>query len=231
MTVENGNPYQGTPEWLAERCGYMTASNAYKVLSRTKAGKPLADYEKYCNQLIAERLTGLTTEVFYSKEMQWGTDHEDEARQTYALLTNPMQIETTGFIKHPAIEFLGASPDGLVDDDGLVEIKCPNTSTHIERLRSGEIPEMYRFQMAIQLICTGRKWCDFVDFDPRIENPKAKIMIKRFTLDDKERADIETKCLEFLQKVKDEYDRVCQNDTENDTNDTENDTEDEIIAF
>jgi len=210
--MSEGNEFQRTAEWYQDRLGHLTASSAFKVLERTAKGKPTAKYEDYLNELVAERLTGLPTEVFVNKDMQWGIEHEEEAKKAYIMRTNPMILENVGFIKHPTVKFLGASPDGLVDDDGLVEIKCPKTATHIKRLRTGEIPEEYRYQMALQMICTGRKWCDYVDFDPRIEDPRAQIMIVRYTIAEEEKKNILESCRAFLDEVQQECDRLCSKD-------------------
>lgn len=157
---------QGTDAWLMERCGKVTASRISDVMAKTKTGYS-ASRSNYMGQLAAERLTGVPRQSFTSAAMQWGTETEPQARAMYELETGNTVVET-GFHDHPAIEGTGASPDGLVFDDGLVEIKCPNTDTHIETLRGGKIDRKYLLQMHWQMICTGRQWCDFVSFDPRM---------------------------------------------------------------
>lgn len=157
---------QGTPEWLQERCGKVTASRIADVMAKTKTGVS-ASRANYMADLIAERLSGVPKVHFTNAAMQHGTETEPQARAMYALETG-QEVTETGFHPHPAIEGCGASPDGLVGDDGLVEIKCPNTSTHIETLRGAKIDRKYLLQMQWQMICTGREWCDFVSFDPRL---------------------------------------------------------------
>ena len=157
---------QRTPEWFAQRAGKVTASRIADVMAKTKTGYG-AGRANYMADLIAERLTGEAKQGFTNAAMQWGTDTEPQARAMYELETGLTVVET-GFVLHPAIEGTGASPDGLVGDTGLVEIKCPNTATHIATLRGAKIDRKYLLQMHWQMICTGRDWCDFVSFDPRL---------------------------------------------------------------
>lgn len=145
---------QGSPDWFAVRLGKVTASRVADVIAKTKTG-PSASRANYMAELIAERLTGTTGERFQNAAMQWGSDQEDAARQSYAF-EHDRDVETVGFVPHPTIAMTGASPDGLVGLDGLVEIKCPNTATHIETLIGGTIPGKYQTQMLWQMACTGR---------------------------------------------------------------------------
>lgn len=157
---------QGTPEWHALRCGKVTASRIADVCAKTKTGWG-ASRENYMAELIAERLTGQQAEGFQSAAMKWGSQTEQQARDAYEFYRGAT-IEKIAFVDHPRIAMSGASPDGLVGDDGHVEIKCPNTATHIETLLSGRIERRYVFQMQWQMACTGRKWNDFISFDPRM---------------------------------------------------------------
>jgi putative phage-type endonuclease len=157
---------QRTDEWFAARLGDVTASRVSDVVARIKTGWG-ASRQKYKDDLIAERLTQMPTNMFTNAAMQWGIDTEDDAALYYEFMTD-YEVETVGYIKHPVIERAGASPDRLVNDVGLVEIKCPNTSTHVETIRTQTIPKKYRLQMQWQMACTEREWCDFVSFDPRI---------------------------------------------------------------
>ena len=160
---------QGTPEWFADRCGKVTASKIADVMATTKTG-PGAARKNYMAQLLTERLTGAVADSYTNSAMQWGTDTEPQARAMYELQTG-LEVAEVGFVPHPAIEGTGASPDGLVGADGLLEIKCPTSATHIETLRGGSIDRKYLLQMHWQMICTGREWCDFVSFDPRLPAP------------------------------------------------------------
>lgn len=157
---------QRTEEWFAARLGKVTASRVADVITRTKTGYG-ASRANYMAQLICERLTGKQGETYQNAAMAWGTEQEPFARGAYEAQTG-LLVEETGFVPHPTITMAGASPDGLIGDHGLVEIKCPNTATHIETLMSDTVPGKYETQMQWQMACTDRKWCDFVSYDPRM---------------------------------------------------------------
>lgn len=157
---------QRTHEWFQQRLGKVTASCIHKVTAKTKTGWG-ADRANYHAQLVAERLTGVATEGFSNAAMQWGTDTEPQARAMYSLEAVGEVVEV-GFLDHPRIAFSGASPDGLVEDRGMVEIKCPNTATHIAALTGAPIDRKYLYQMQWQMACADRDWCDFASFDPRM---------------------------------------------------------------
>jgi len=186
---------QQSAEWFAARLGKVTASRVADVIARTKTG-PSASRANYMAELVAERLTGARGETFTNAAMQWGTDNEAEARMAYEFRTDAT-VEQVGFILHPTIDMAGASPDGLVLTDGLVEIKCPNTATHIETLLTGSIPGKYETQMLWQMACTGRSWCDFASFDPRLPE-EMRLFVKRFDRDDKRISEMEEQVREFL---------------------------------
>lgn len=189
---------QGSDEWKALRIGKVTASRVSDVVAKTKTG-PAASRKNYGAQLIAERLTGVVVDGFQSKEMQHGVETEPQARAAYAFYVDA-DVEQVDFVPHPAIPMSGASPDGLVGEDGLVEFKCPNTATHIETLLGGTIPGEYITQMQWQMACTGRQWCDFVSFDPRMPG-NMQIFIQRVARDDKRIAELEASVSEFLAEV------------------------------
>lgn len=156
-------PDQRTEDWFSARMGCVTASAVYQVM--TKGGG--ATRRNYMMKLLCERLTGKQEDFYTNAAMQRGTDLEPIARSAYEIDKGVMTQET-GFVLHPDIKSFGASPDALVNGDGLLEIKCPNTSTHIDFLQGGEIDKKYIWQMQAQMACTGRKWCDFVSFDDRL---------------------------------------------------------------
>jgi putative phage-type endonuclease len=172
---------QGTPEWLRERAGRVTASRIADVMSKGRGSEPSATRKNYMAQIVAEVLTGEPSPSYSNAAMQWGTDTEPQARAMYEIETG-VDVAEVGFVPHPRIEGSGASPDGLVGDDGLVEIKCPNTATHIETLRGAPIDRKYLLQMHWQMLCTGRKWCDFVSFDPRLP-VEMQMHVRRVHLD------------------------------------------------
>lgn len=201
--MTESNPLQRTPEWLHQRAGCLTASRAAAVLCRSKrTGEPLQAYYDLQDQIIAERITGDSIGIGTTAAMQWGIDHEDDARTAYEAHTGEV-VDLAGFILHPSIPWLGASPDGLVGDDGLVEIKCPNTTTHLRRIAARIVPHEYRPQMLVQMLCTGRKWCDFVDYDPRLGAPweRHRFWTIRYTPTTQELEDAEAKCRAFLAEV------------------------------
>ncbi len=189
---------QRSPEWFSARAGKVTASCIYKVMARTKTGFG-ADRANYHAQLVAERLTGVTAESFSNAAMAWGTDTEPQARAMYSLEADAPIIEV-GFIDHPAIVFAGASPDGLVGERGLVEIKCPNTATHISTLTGAGIDRKYLYQMQWQMACCEREWCDFASFDPRLPH-EMQMHVRRVERDDTLIAELETEIAAFLADV------------------------------
>lgn len=186
---------QRTDEWFAARLGKVTASKVADVMARTKTGYS-ASRENYMAQLVVEQITGTRQESFTNSAMQWGTDQEPFARGAYEAATGNM-VEEVGFVNHPTIEMAGASPDGLIGDDGCVEIKCPNTATMIETLLTGTIPQKYFAQMQFQMACADRSWCDYVVFDPRMP-AKAQLFVKRVPRDDEFIADMEAEIKKFL---------------------------------
>lgn len=172
---------QRTDEWFQARCGKFSASEIIN-LKEGKNGYVTAARKNLIASKVCQRLTGVVEQGFTSPAMQHGIDTEDEARDAY-FIVKELPIEETGFVVHPSIDFAGASPDGLVGDDGLVEIKCPNTATHLEYLLNDVVPENYLWQMQWQMACTGRNWCDFVSYDPRLPEEYA-LFIKRVERDD-----------------------------------------------
>lgn len=189
---------QGSPEWFAMRCGKATASRIADIIATTKSG-PSALRTNYAAQLVAERLTGAVAESYSNAAMQWGNATEAQARASYEFAKN-LDVQLVDFIDHPTIGMSGASPDGLVGTDGLVEIKCPNTATHIETLLGEKVAGKYVTQIQWQLACTGRAWCDFVSYDPRLPE-EMSIWIKRVERDDKMIAELSDKVTAFLAEV------------------------------
>ena len=189
---------QGSPEWFAIRCGKVTASRVSDVIAKTKSGWG-AGRANYAAQLIAERLTGRVAESYSNAAMQWGTDTEPQARAAYEFHTDADVIEV-GFEDHPTIAMTGASPDGLVGIDGLVEIKCPNTATHIDTLLKKRVPTKYITQMQWQMACTGRAWCDYISFDPRMP-AEMTLFVQRVESDIERIFELEKDVIQFLCEV------------------------------
>ena len=189
---------QRTDEWFSARCGKATGSRIADAVARTKSGWG-ASRANYMAQLIAERLTGKVADSYTSGAMQWGIETEPQAIEAYEALTLSV-VEPVGFVDHHCIDMAGASPDGLVGDDGLVEIKCPNTATHIDALLGCAIPAKYLTQMQWQMACTKRHWCDYVSFDPRMP-PNLQIRIERVERDNHRIAELEQMVIGFLDEV------------------------------
>ena len=201
--MTDGNPLQRTAQWLHDRTGCLTASRFADVLARKRDGKPTKAYFDLIDTIVAERVTGECIGIGDTAALAWGRDHEAEAREMYEAETGCF-VDLVGFIPHPDIAYLGASPDGLVDSDGLVEIKCPySTVVHLKRIRAGVVPPEYVPQMLLQCLCTGRKWVDFVQYDPRLtgEWEHLRLWTIRFTPTDEELKAAEKAAVEFLQAV------------------------------
>lgn len=196
---------QGSQEWLLERAGKVTASRIADLMAKTKTGWG-ASRANYAAQLIAERLTGTVAQSFTNAAMIHGTETEPEARRAYEFYVD-RDVQQVGFVPHPSIEMAGASPDGLVGDDGLLELKCPQTATHIETLLSGKVPDKYVKQMLFQMACTGRQWCDFASYDPRLPE-SMRLFVTRIMRDAEAIAEIETEIAAFLAEIDDKVERL-----------------------
>lgn len=192
------NHDQRTEEWFAARCGKVTASRLADVLAKTKTGVS-ASRGNYLAELVAERLTGEAAEGFTNAAMQRGTDLEPLARDCYVFHTGLSVIET-GFVVHPGIPMAGASPDGLVGDTGLIEIKCPGTAKHIATLRGASIDGKYISQMQWQMACTRREWGDFVSYDPRLP-VEMQLHVQRVNLDPAWVDEAEREVIAFIAEI------------------------------
>ena len=188
---------QRTDEWHQARLGKVTASRVADVIAKTAKGYG-ASRENYMAQLICERLTGKPTEGFSSAAMEWGTQTEPQARAAYSARTGEL-VSEVGFMQHPSIEGAGASPDGIVGE-GLIEIKCPNTATHLEYVLAGKPPEKYVTQMLWQMACTGAAWCDFASYDPRLPE-HLQLLIVRVPRNEFRIAELEDEVRKFLAEL------------------------------
>ena len=185
---------QRTDEWFKSRLGKVTASRIADVVARTRTGYA-ASRANYMAQLVCERLTGKQAESFSNAAMEWGVEQEGPARDAYSAKVGELVTEV-GFISHPTIPMAGASPDGLVGNNGCVEIKCPSTATHIEYLFDREPPQKYFYQMQWQMACTGTEWCDWVSYDPRMP-AELQLLVVRISRD--------TDCITILEKEVSEF--------------------------
>ena len=189
---------QGTDAWKMLRCGKVTASRVADILAKTKSGYS-ASRDNYMAQLVCERLTNTVAESFTNAAMQHGTETEPLARLAYEVNQNVL-VDEIAFVPHPTIAMSGASPDGLVGDEGLLEIKAPQTATHIETLLSQTVPGKYNTQMQFQMACTGRSWCDFVSFDNRLPS-ELQLFVKRVPRDNMYIRLMEEEIVKFLNEL------------------------------
>lgn len=189
---------QRSDEWYKARLGKVTASRVADVLSKAKSGVS-ASRANYLTELVVERLTNQPTEFFTNEAMEWGTDTEPQARMAYES-EKKVLVDEVGFIDHPTIANFGCSPDGMVEEEGLIEIKCPNSKSHIATILSGKAPTKYIPQMMTQMAVTGRKWCDFVSFDPRVPE-ELQLFVIRVERDEEYISNLEKEVSIFLEEV------------------------------
>lgn len=195
---------QRTDDWFAARLGKVTASRVADVIAKTKTGYG-AGRANYMADLVVERLTGQKASSFTNAAMEWGTEQEPNAKAAYAAKTGIL-VEDVGFIDHPTVAMSGASPDGLAED-GLVEIKCPNTATHLEYIFDGKPPQKYVTQMQWQMACAGKPWCDFVSYDPRLPE-RLQLMVVRVPRDDGYIKMLEQEVTAFLRELDDKLNKL-----------------------
>jgi putative phage-type endonuclease len=196
---------QRSSAWFEARLGKVTASRVADVIAKTKSGYS-ASRDNYMAQLICERLTGQQGESFTNAAMTWGTETEPLARSAFEAYADVM-VEEVGFVPHPRIRDSGASPDGLVGLFGMLEIKCPNTATHIDTLLSQTVPGKYITQMQWQMRCCERQWCEFVSFDPRLPQD-LQLFVKRVEFDPEYVAMLEKEVIQFLAELDDKVNKL-----------------------
>jgi putative phage-type endonuclease len=189
---------QGSPEWFEQRMGRATASRIADIIAKTKSGYSTSR-ENYCVELALERITGNRQEFYTNDAMKWGTETEPLARAAYEARTGAI-VDEVAMVPHPTIAMAGASPDGCIDHDGLIEIKCPNSATHMKTLLSKKPDGKYITQMTWQMACTGRQWCDFASFDPRFPE-HLQLFVTRIQRDDSAIAAMESEVIAFLKEV------------------------------
>jgi len=187
---------QRSEGWFADRCGKVTASRIKDIDAKPVKGKK---YNALTLTILSERITGVQEETKTTDPMQWGIDQEPYAIAAYENETGNF-VKGTGLIDHPVIKLSGASPDGLVNLDGQIEVKCPSTATHLNTLLTKEIPVEYIPQITWQLACTRREWCDFVSYDPRLPE-HLQLVVIRVNAEDLDIAGIEQSVIRFNQKI------------------------------
>ncbi|MBL4795878.1 MAG: YqaJ viral recombinase family protein [Oleispira sp.] len=190
---------QGSDQWKLDRLGKVTASPVKNVMSKGKGKAPSKMAETYMMELIAEILTGQSKPFFENDAMKWGTETEPQARDTYSVKNGFVIVREVAYVEHN--EHILISPDGLIGDDGLLEIKCPNTTTQIKRALSDDYAADYKAQIQMQLWVTERKWCDFVSFDPRLDCA-AGYLQQRVERDEEYIEEMKTKVYAFIEKMK-----------------------------
>ena len=189
---------QGSPEWFSARLGKATASKITDILATLKTGEA-ASRKNYRVELVCERLTGLKAEGYTNSHMERGTALEPIARALYEFKQDVV-VDEIGFVIHPDMEMSGASPDGLIGEDGLVEIKCPTAGNHVDTILSGKSPSKYYAQMQWQMACTNRLWCDFVSYCPEVGD-KLALFVTRVHRDDAWIVETEMAVSKFLIEV------------------------------
>ena len=189
----------GTNQWHAARRGCLTASRMADAIAVLKNGKPSEARRKLMFDLLAERMSGVAVEHYVTPAMEWGIAHQADATAAYEAETGEL-VGPEVFVLHPSIDWFGATPDGIIGSDGLIEIKCPTTPKHLAWVMAGEVPDEHKPQMLAQLACTGRQWVDFVAFDPRVQKGP-QLFIRRFQPERAEVERIEAGAREFLEEL------------------------------
>jgi len=189
---------QGSIEWLSLRLGKITASRVKDVLTKGRGTSPSKTSESYMMELIAEILTGNSKPFFENDAMRWGTETEPQARAMYAVNNDFVDVKEVAFVEHN--EQIGISPDGLIGDYGLLEIKCPNTTTQLKRALSDDYSADYKAQIQMQLWISEREWCDFLSFDPRLEC-SAGYLQQRVFRDEEYIEEMKVKVYAFVKKM------------------------------
>jgi hypothetical protein len=217
---------QGSGLWASARCGKVTASRCFDMAGKNQNGDEAARRRDYRNELMVEILTGRPVVQRVTREMQWGIDQEPFARAAYEMARDVL-VQTCGFVVHDDIERFGCSPDGLVGHDGMLQIKCPKTTTHLAWMLSGTIPIEHMPQMLGELSCTGRTWCDFMSFDPRL--PKhLQTYIRRFQRDEKLIFTLESEVVHFNNEIDALLRKLPQGEPQPIVNIAEEQREDEV---
>ena len=189
---------QGSDSWHKIRLGKITASRVKDVLTKGRGTSPSKTSESYMMELIAEILTGNSKPFFENDAMRWGTETEPQARAMYAVNNDFVDVKEVAFVEHN--EQVGISPDGLIGDDGLLEIKCPNTTTQLKRALSDDYSADYKAQIQMQLWVTEREWCDFLSFDPRLDC-SAGYLQQRVYRDEEYIEEMKVKVYAFVEKM------------------------------
>lgn len=194
--------------WLSARAGKLTASRMADAMAFLKNGNPAESRVKLLHELLAERLTGYSVPHVVTDAMLWGQEHEDEAVDTFVELTGRAP-RLSRFYEHPTIANFGATPDRELDD-GLLEVKCPQTTTFLRWVMAGVVPEQHKPQMCAQLLCTGKSWCGFIAYDPRIKDERKRLFMRKYEPTAEEMKRVEEHAIRFLDELDALFDQfVC----------------------
>ena len=184
--------------WLSARAGKLTASRMNDAMAFLKNGQPSEARSRYMRELLAERLTGQSVPHVVNDAMLWGTEHEDEAVDTFVGRFPQYRVRLSRFYEHPSIENFGATPDREIDEDGLLEVKCPTTATYLQWVMDGIVPVQHRPQMTAQLLCSGKSWCGFIAYDPRIRDEGRRLFMRKFVPSADEMSAVQEAAVQFL---------------------------------
>lgn len=196
--------------WLSARAGKLTASRMADAMSYTARGMPTAARTKLLHELLAERLTGLSAPHVVTEPMLWGSEHEDEAVDCFVERFPQYDVRLSRFYDHPTIENFGATPDREIDADGLIEVKCPTTTKFLEWTMAGVVPEEHKPQMIAQLLCSGKSWCGFVAYDPRIRDEKRRLFMRKYVPEKSDLQLVEAEAIKFLTELDMMFDRFVE---------------------
>lgn len=193
--------------WLSARAGKLTASRMADAMAYRKDGKPAAERTKLMRELLAERLTGLSAPHYVNEAMEWGLEHEDEAVDVFVSRFPQYDVRPSRFYEHPTIDNFGATPDREVDADGLLEVKAPTTTTYLEWVMGGVVPEQHKPQMCAQMLCSGKTWCGFIAYDPRIKIESQRLFMRKYEPSAEELAAVEAAAVKFLDELDAAFDQ------------------------
>ena len=195
--------------WLSARAGKLTASRMADAMSFLKSGQPATSRTKLMHELLAERLTGISVPHVVTDAMLWGQEHEDEAVD-YFVERYGRSVRMSRFYEHPTIGNFGATPDREIDEDGLIEVKCPTTTRYLEWVLAGVVPEEHKPQMCAQLLCSGKKWVGFLAYDPRIRDESRRLFMRKYVPSTDELQTVEGAAVQFLAELDNLFDRFVE---------------------
>jgi putative phage-type endonuclease len=196
--------------WLAARCGKLTASRMADAMDYLRNGQPSARRTKLLHELLAERLTGFSVPHVVTEPMMHGLEYEDEAVDVFVSRFPKYDVRVSRLYEHPTIPNFAATPDREIDSDGLMEVKCPATSTFLEWVIAGVVPERHKPQMCVQLLCSGRRWVGFVAYEPRIRDESKRLFLRKYEPTREELMRVEGAAIRFLDELDNAFDQFVE---------------------